>query len=109
FKMKRCPQCNRVEHDDALVFCRVDGASLVTDLGSVSGDDATVRFGSSPMASEAGTSVLPHHATDAGVGRPTGPTSVLDRQQPIGETRELSKPTRTRIVVLAGAAVFIAV
>ena len=22
--MKRCPQCNRVETDNALVFCRVD-------------------------------------------------------------------------------------
>src|SRR5260370_42244159 len=27
--MKRCPQCNRVETDDALKFCRVDGIRLV--------------------------------------------------------------------------------
>jgi adenylate cyclase len=27
--MKRCPQCNRVEPDEALKFCRVDGAPLV--------------------------------------------------------------------------------
>lgn len=26
--MKRCPQCNRVETDEALKFCRVDGAPL---------------------------------------------------------------------------------
>src|SRR5205807_988855 len=89
--------------------CRVDGASLVTDSGSVSGDDATVRFGSSPMATEAGTSALPHHATDAGVGRPTGSTTVLDRQQTIGGTRELSKPKRTKVVVLAGAVIIITV
>src|SRR5436305_1646003 len=107
--MKRCPQCNRVEQDDALVFCRVDGASLVTDSGSVSGDDATVRFGSSPMATEAGTGVLPHHATDAGVGRPTGSTTVLDRQLSIGGTRELSKLKRAKLVILGGAAVVIAV
>ena len=25
FKMKGYPQCNRIETDDALVFCRVDG------------------------------------------------------------------------------------
>ena len=106
--MKRCPQCNRVESDEALVFCRVDGTSLVTDSGSVSGDDATVRFGSPPMATEAGTSVLPHHATDAGVGRPTGSTTVLDRQQTSAGTRELGQSKRTRVVVLAGAAVFIA-
>src|SRR5438132_13679799 len=99
--MKRCPQCNRVETDNALVFCRVDGAPLITDSGSVSGDDATVQFGSSPMATEADTSVLPHHATDAGVRRPIGPTTVLDRQQRIGGTYELSKPKRTKLVVLA--------
>ena len=28
--MKRCPQCNRLETDDALKFCRVDGMPLVT-------------------------------------------------------------------------------
>ncbi len=27
--MKRCPQCHRVETDEALKFCRVDGARLV--------------------------------------------------------------------------------
>ena len=34
--MKRCPQCNRVENDDALTFCRADGTPLVSDSGSVS-------------------------------------------------------------------------
>jgi hypothetical protein len=29
--MKRCLQCNRVESDEALSFCRVDGASLIPD------------------------------------------------------------------------------
>ena len=32
--MKRCPQCNRVETDAALKFCRVDGTVLVGDTGS---------------------------------------------------------------------------
>src|SRR5690349_17613816 len=27
--MKRCPTCNRVENDDTLMFCRMDGAVLV--------------------------------------------------------------------------------
>jgi adenylate cyclase len=27
--MKRCPTCNRVETDEALKFCRIDGAALV--------------------------------------------------------------------------------
>src|SRR4030095_2512656 len=29
--MKRCPQCNRIETDDALAFCRVDGTRLIAD------------------------------------------------------------------------------
>jgi len=29
--MKRCPQCNRVETDESLKFCRVDGIVLVSD------------------------------------------------------------------------------
>jgi len=31
--MKRCPQCHRVETDDALVFCRTDGTRLIVDSG----------------------------------------------------------------------------
>jgi len=29
--MKRCPQCNRIETDDALAFCRIDGIRLIAD------------------------------------------------------------------------------
>jgi eukaryotic-like serine/threonine-protein kinase len=32
--MKRCPQCQRLENDDTLVFCRTDGTRLVADTGS---------------------------------------------------------------------------
>jgi len=32
--MKRCPQCNRVESEEALKFCRVDGAPLVAESES---------------------------------------------------------------------------
>ena len=40
--MKRCPACDRIENDNALAFCRVDGTALVTDA-----DAATQMFGSS--------------------------------------------------------------
>src|SRR2546426_3427720 len=103
--MKRCPACKRVENDDALAFCRADGTPLVSDSGSISADAGTVKFGSTPEASEGETSVLPQHDTDAGVSRPTGPTTVLDRQQTIGRTRELSKPKRSRAWVLTVAAI----
>ena len=29
--MKRCPQCHRIETDDALAFCRADGTRLIAD------------------------------------------------------------------------------
>jgi TolB-like protein len=92
--MKRCPACKRVEPDDALIFCRADGTALVSDAGSVS-----------PVASEVETSVLPQHATDAGVSRPTGLTTVLDRQQTIAGTRGLSKPKGRRVWVFSVGAI----
>jgi TolB-like protein/Tfp pilus assembly protein PilF len=105
--MKRCPACKRVETDDALVFCRADGTALVSDSGSVSAEIGTVKFNSSPVASEVETSVLPQPATDAGISRPTAPTTVLDRQQATGRTRELGKPKRTKAVIFLVATVFI--
>ena len=73
--MKRCPQCNRLETDEALKCCRVDGATLISDSGSV--DDAgTTKFGSRAVSSEIETSVLPHRS-DAEISRATGPTTVL--------------------------------
>ena len=55
--MKRCPQCNRVETDDALAFCRVDGTRLINESGSVGDEPATVKFGSAAMPSSAGSTV----------------------------------------------------
>jgi TolB-like protein/Tfp pilus assembly protein PilF len=107
--LKRCPACKRVETDDALTFCRADGTPLVRESGSVSADAGTVRFSSSPVASEVETSVLPQHATDAGARRGTAPTTVLPAQPPSSTTRELTKPKRSRVLiagVLLTAAVF---
>jgi eukaryotic-like serine/threonine-protein kinase len=102
--MKRCPACKRVEPDDTLVFCRADGTALVNDSGSVSAEAGTARFGSSAVGSEVETSVLPH-ATDAGISRPTGSTTVLDPQRISGRTRELSRPNRRKLTVLVFVAI----
>ena len=107
--MKRCPQCNRVESDDALTFCRTDGTPLVRESGSVNVDGGTAKFGSAPVSSEIETSVLPHR-TDASINRPTAPTTVLPAALIPGTTRELAKPGRPVIVVsLAALAVIVAV
>jgi len=42
-KMKRCPQCNRVETDEALKFCRVDGTPLVASA-RLDQDSATIAL-----------------------------------------------------------------
>lgn len=56
--MKRCPQCNRVETDEALKFGRVDDATLVSDSGAIGGEVGTAKFGSGAVSSEIKTSVL---------------------------------------------------
>ena len=73
--MKRCPQCNRVESDEALSFCRIDGTPLVNDSSSFDDEASTVRLG--PTSTEASTTI-PGQATNA--SRRTGPTTVLSTQ-----------------------------
>ncbi|MGQ0762498.1 MAG: hypothetical protein ACT4OT_10870 [Acidobacteriota bacterium] len=85
--MKRCPQCNRVESDEALKFCRVDGATLVSDSSAIAADAGTAQLDSRPDASEVHTSILPHN-TNAHVNRPTGRTNAL-LPQPVVATEQL--------------------
>jgi eukaryotic-like serine/threonine-protein kinase len=73
-EMKRCPQCNRLETDEALKFCRMDGARLVSDSSSFSREAGTGQLGSSADGSEIHTSLLPHK-TNSNVNRATGPTT----------------------------------
>lgn len=99
FFMKRCPQCNRVETDETLKFCRVDGATLISDSGSVGGEVGTANLDSPTDASEVHTSILPHTSTTPEINRSTGPTTVL----PVpgaSTTQELNKSKRLRIVLL---------
>ena len=58
--MKRCPQCHRVESDETLKFCRLDGAVLVEDSSVSDQFSATRVLPSSPTG---GTQVVP---TDPG-------------------------------------------
>ena len=99
--MKRCPQCNRVEKDDALVFCRVDGAALVVDSSAV--DIETARLGTGSVPTELDTSILPHR-TDAQVSRSTGPTTVLTPGA-TGHTREFYKSRPSKAVLVPVAAI----
>jgi hypothetical protein len=72
--MKRCPQCNRVESDHSLAFCRIDGTALVQD--ALNEDPGTIRFNSAPVSGEARTTVLPPTLTDPGIS-PVQQTTAL--------------------------------
>jgi hypothetical protein len=58
--MKRCPQCSRVETDEALKFCRFDGATLVNNSLPFAAEGQTAQLGSGSPANEIETSILPH-------------------------------------------------
>ena len=102
--MKRCPTCNRLERDDALAFCRVDGSALVNDLSGGS-EAGTVRLGSE-AASEIGTGILPD-PTDVQIDRPTAPTTVLTSPPSPSATVKLAKPGHRRNILLALALLII--
>ena len=94
--MKRCPQCKRIETDDALAFCRADGTALVGDHSLPGNEAGTERLCPAPAAGEIETSILPH-TTDAAMSRATAPPL----RQPTGATRELTRPKRRALI--AGA------
>jgi len=102
--MKRCPQCNRVETDDALTFCRTDGTPLMRESGSVTTLGSTGNLEDGPVANEIETSILPHR-TDADMNRPTAPTTVLPAAQAPGSTRALSKPKRRGFMIAVAAVI----
>ncbi|HEV8138778.1 MAG TPA: tetratricopeptide repeat protein [Pyrinomonadaceae bacterium] len=103
--MKRCPQCNRAETDDALKFCRVDGTTLINDSTALAAESATAKLGSVPLSGEIETNILPH-TTSGTINRGTGPTSALPLPA-AASTGRLTKSARSRNIVIAIAALVI--
>ncbi len=104
--MKRCPQCNRIENDNALAFCRVDGAPLITGPLADS-ENTTAIFDSTAPPSESTTrSFSPQ--TNEGVSRTTGPTTALPSQHLPSQTRPLTKPARAKILLVVVGAIVVA-
>jgi TolB-like protein len=102
--MKRCPQCNRVESDGSLAFCRADGTALVQD--SLNEDSGTIRFNSAPVSGVAQTTVLPPPLTDPGI-TPIQQTTVLP-PHPYESTRPLDKRRSWPLIVALVAALVVA-
>lgn len=93
--MKRCPQCNRVETDHALAFCRVDGGMLVSDSSSIDQEAGTVKLGSGSVPSEVVAGPLPH-STNANFNRATAATTVLPPPAPQTAFTDLRITTKRR-------------
>src|SRR6185436_16204852 len=107
--MKRCPQCKRVETDEALKFCRVDGATLVNDSSSIDQEAGTAKLGEGQVASATATRILPL-ATEASFNRVTAPTTVLSTQPPNLPAVAFKARRRkaTIAIIVAAAAVVVA-
>ena len=98
--MKRCTTCNRLESDEALKFCRVDGATLVSDSSSIDREAGTVKLGSGSVSSEVATDLIPNslpHSTNVDFNRATAPTTVLHPQTAPNTTSDLRITTKRRL------------
>lgn len=95
--MKRCPQCNRIENDNALAFCRVDGAPLITGPLADS-ENTTAIFDSAAPSGESTTRNFSPQTNEA-VSRTTGPTTALPSQHLPSQTSPLAKPARTKLLL----------
>src|SRR5262245_55351121 len=93
--MKRCPQCNRLESDETLSFCRSDGIPLVNESPWFNDEAGTVRVGS--PAEETGTKMLSQ--ANAAIPRGTGRTTVL-HVQPLAPNGAMGKPKLQRKLIV---------
>src|SRR5438045_4380363 len=105
--MKRCPQCNRVESDEGLKFCRVDGATLVSDSFPLTAEGETAQLSSASAANEIETSILPH-STDSNINRATAPTNVLPAQPAPLPTKRPPRSGPGKPLIAVGALLVIA-
>jgi len=105
--MKRCPQCNRVETDDALAFCRADGTALVSNSSSGIEMKAAAPA-SATISSEIETSILPDK-TDTNIDRDTARTTVLPPQAGSATGLLTKSKTARNILIAVGAVMVVAV
>jgi TolB-like protein len=95
--MKRCPQCKRIATDNLLAFCRVDGARLVQDSGSLMDSDTIALLPDTPAVETSAIHVSPSEASfsidPSSLSRSTGPT------------RKLIQSTKRRVGVVTIAAI----
>lgn len=105
--MKRCPQCNRVETDNALAFCRADGTPLINESAPI-GEAGTARLGTPLASTEIDTSILPHttHTTIPRGTAAINSSATQARTEPIG--RKTAKPLIAIVLALLTFSIVVA-
>lgn len=104
--MKRCPTCNRVENDDALTFCRVDGTPLLRESGASGEDAGTTRLSPAQGADTTETRIL---ATGETLNKATTQTALLDAQRAADGTQQLSQTKSRKVSAIVVVALFVIV
>src|SRR5213593_1855249 len=90
--MKRCPTCQQTYTDETLKFCRVDGATLVSDSAAAA-ESATLDLSPSPASDAVPTQLLPTDTAQTGTS-----TSSLGASEIKSQTKETSE-TRSQLRV----------
>jgi TolB-like protein/Flp pilus assembly protein TadD len=104
--MKRCPQCNRVESDETLKFCRIDGIALVSDSSSIDQEAGTAKLGSGSVSRQIETTILPH-TTDASMSRTRASSTLSLAAEIPNDTLKLSKARRFRVPIATALAIVV--
>jgi len=106
--VKRCPQCNRVESDDTLAFCRVDGSPLSLDTRVTSEELATIKLGSKPASGEMNTTILPQTITNENLTKTAAESSAGAAPLPEPVTRDPGKPKKPLALIAIGLLIIVA-
>ena len=106
--VKRCPQCNRLEAEDTLTFCRVDGSPLTNEARYTSEELGTIRLGSAPVSDEKKTSFLPQPVTTNSVSDTTAQSTPQPTAKARPITRELPKHKKRLAFMAIGVLLILA-
>src|SRR3989442_8393657 len=94
--MKRCPTCQQTYTDETLKFCRVDGATLVSDSAAAA-ESATLNLSPSPASDAVPTQLLPTDTAQTGTS--TSSLDASETKSQTGETREARSQLRVEHIL----------
>jgi len=108
--MKRCPQCNYIESDDTLTYCRVDGTLLVRCSLSFIDIETVVLKNDAPAATTIidetiDRTVAPTELVNQSPNAPTAPTALLSLPETASHSHKLIGTKKRQVVVISASAI----